>query len=206
MKGAKKMKGTSVLMVVAVGLMLIQCGCGSGGAARTGFLIDYSRLQAESSTSMRYMNERALAKYSSVIVDPVQVHFHSGSKSKGKLTQQELTDLTSYMHARLLEALRGAGKKTAYRPASGVARLRVALTDITKTSAVNIVPQASLVGVGVGGASVETEIVDSMTGEQIGAIVESQKGSKIPFSNLGEWATAKKIMDNWANRVKERLQ
>ena len=200
------MKGTSVLMVVAVGLMLIQCGCGSGGAAKTGFLTDYSRLQTESSTSLQYMNERALAKYSSFIVDPVQVHFHSGSKSKDKLTQQEITDLTSYMHARLLEALRGAGKKVAYRPAPGVARLRVALTDITKTSALNIMPQASLVGVGVGGASVETEIVDSMTGEQIGAIVESQKGSKIPFTNLGEWTTAEKIMDNWANRVKERLQ
>ncbi len=206
MKGTKKMKGTSVLIVVAVGLMLIQCGCGSGSAARTGFLTDYSRLKTESSTSLRYMNERALAKYSSFIVDPVQVHFHSGSKSKGKLTQQQITDLTDYMHARLLEALRGAGKKTAYRPAPGVARLRVALTDITKTSALNIMPQASIAGVGVGGASVETEIVDSMTGEQIGAIVESQKGSKIPFSNLGEWATAKKIMDNWANRVKERLQ
>jgi len=41
MKVTKKMKVTSVLMVVAVGLMLIQCGCGSGGAARTGFLTDY---------------------------------------------------------------------------------------------------------------------------------------------------------------------
>ena len=206
MKETKKMKGTSVLMVVAVGLMLIQCGCGSEGAARTGFLTDYSRLRAESSTSLRYINDRALAKYSSFIVDRVQAHFHSGSKSKGKLTQQQIGDLTSYMHANIVVAIKNSGNKVAYQPAPGVARIRVALTDIEKTSAANILPQASLVGIGVGGASMEAEIVDSMTGEQIGAVVESQKGSRIPFSNLGEWTTAKKIMDDWGKRLQQRLQ
>ena len=52
----------------------------------------------------------------------------------------------------------------------------------------------------------EGEVIDSMTGEQIGAVVESQKGSRIPFSNLGDWATSKKIMDDWANRFRERLE
>lgn len=206
MKGAKKMKGTSVLMVVAVGLMLIQCGCGSEGAARTGFLTDYSRLRIESSTSLRYMNDRALAKYSSFIVDRVQVHFHSGSKSKGKLTQQQIGDLTSYMHANIVVAVKNSGNKVVYQPAPGVARIRVALTDIEKTNAVNILPQASLLGAGLGGVSMEAEIIDSMTGEQIGAVVESQKGSRIPFSNLGEWTTAKKIMDDWGKRLQQRLQ
>lgn len=206
MKETKKMKGTSVLMVVAVGLMLIQCGCGSEGAARTGFLTDYSRLRIESSTSLRYMNDRALAKYSSFIVDRVQVHFHSGSKSKGKLTQQQIGDLTSYMHANIVVAVKNSGNKVVYQPAPGVARIRVALTDIEKTNAVNILPQASLLGAGLGGASMEAEIVDSMTGEQIGAVVESQKGSRIPFSNLGEWTTAKKIMDDWGKRLQQRLQ
>ncbi len=202
---AKKMKWTSVLMVVAVGLMLIQCGCGSKSAARTGFLSDYSRLRTESSTSLRYINDRVLARYSSFIVDRVQVHFHSGSKSKGKLTQQQIGDLTSYMHANIVVAVKNSGNKVVYQPAPGVARIRVALTDIKKTSAANILPQASLVGVGLGGASMEAEIVDSMTGEQIGAVVESQKGSRIPFSNLGEWTTAKKIMDDWGKRLQQRL-
>ena len=199
------MKVTRVLMVVVVGLMLIQCGCGSEGTARTGFLTDYSRLRAESSTSLRYINDRALAKYSSFIVDRVQVHFHSGSKSKGKLTQQQIGDLTSYMHANIVVAVKNSGNKVVYQPAPGVARIRVALTDIKKTNAVNILPQASLLGAGLGGASMEAEIVDSMTGEQIGAVVESQKGSRIPFSNLGEWTTAKKIMDDWGKRLQQRL-
>ena len=200
------MKGTRVLMVVAVGLILIQSGCGSESTVRTGFLSDYSRLQFESSTSLRYINDRVLAKYSSFIVDRVQVHFHSGSKSQGKLTQQQISNLTSHMHANIVVAVKNSGKKVVYQPAPGAARIRVALTDIEKTNAVNILPQASLIGAGLGGASMEAEIIDSMTGEQIGAVVESQKGSRIPFSNLGEWTTAKKIMDDWGNRLQQRLQ
>ncbi len=200
------MNRTRILMILAVGMMLIQCGCGSEGAARTGFLSDYSRLQTESSTSLRYINTRALAKYSNFIVDPVRAHFHSGSKSKGKLTQQQISDLTSYMNANIIEAVIDSGNKVVYQPAPGVARIRVALTDIKKTSAANILPQASLLGVGLGGASMEGEVIDSVTGEQIGAVVESQKGSRIPFSNLGEWTTAKKIMDDWGKRFRERLE
>ena len=192
-------------MILAVGIMLIQCGCGSEGAARTGFLSDYSRLETESSTSLRYINTRALAQYSSFIVEPVVVHFHSGAKSQGKLTLQQLADLTNYMHSKIIEAVQGAGKNVAYQPAAGVARIRVALTDIEKTNAVNILPQASLLGVGIGGASMEGEVIDSVTGEQIGAVVESQKGSRIPFSNLGDWATAKSVMNDWAKRFQQRL-
>jgi len=206
----KKMKETSVLMVVAVGLMLIQCGCGSGRATKTGFISDYSRLSKESKSTLRHINKRALAKYSSFIVDPVKVHFHMGSKAiehrtKGKLTQRQVTDLTNYLHARIVKAVKDSGNRVVYQPASGVARIRVALTDIDRSTAASLMPQAKLMGAGIGGASMEAEVVDSMTGEQIGAVVESKKGSKMPFANLGEWDAAKQVMDDWAKRFKKRL-
>lgn len=200
------MNRTSILMILVVGMMLMQCGCGSKGVSRTGFLSDYSRLQTESDTSLRYINTRALVKYSNFIVDPVRVHFHSGSKSQGKLTQKQISDLTNYMQSRIIAAIVDSDNKVVYKPGSGVARVRVALTDIEKTNAVNILPQASLLGVGIGGAAMEGEVIDSMTGMQIGAVVESQKGSRVPFSNLGEWATSKKIMDDWAKRFQRRLE
>ena len=206
----KKTKETSVLMVVAVGLMLIQCGCG-GGVTKTGFLTDYSRLRKESGTTLRHINTRALAKYSNFIVDPVEVHFHRGAKAiehrtKGKLTQRQMTDLTNYLHAKIVKAVEDSGNRVVYQPASGVARLRVALTDIDRSSAASLLPQAKLAGVGLGGASMEAELVDSMTGEQIGAVVEAQKGSKIPFANLGEWDAAKQVMNDWAKRFRKRLE
>ena len=78
------------------------------------------------------------------------------------------------------------GNNVVYQPAPGVVRVRLVLTDIEKTNAVNLLPQASLLGVGLGGAAMEGEVINSMTDMQIGVVVESQKGSRIPFSNLGE--------------------
>lgn len=202
----KRMKKTSVLIGVAVGLMFIQCGCGSKEMTTTGFLTDYSRLEKDSDTSLRYLDEAALARYSRFIVDPVQVHFYSGAKSKGKLTDQQLSDLTNYMHSKVNQAVTESGNKLTYQPAEGVARIRVALTDINKTSWLNISPYASVLQFGVGNVSMEAEIIDSETGEQIGAVVETQKGSRVPFTNLGKWSTARKIMNAWGKRLKEQLE
>lgn len=207
----KRMKETSVLMIVAIVVMLVQCGCGPGAVTKTGFLSDYSRLRAKSASSLRYVNERALAKYSNFIVDTVDVHFHSGAKgieekTKGKLTQQNIDDLTNYMHTKIVEAVKATGNSVVYQPGSGVARIRVAITDIDKSSATTLLPQAKLAGVGLGGASLEAEIVDSMTGEQIAGLVEAQMGSRIPFSGLGQWDAAKQAMDNWGKRLKKRLE
>lgn len=204
------MKKTSVLMVTAIGLMLIQCGCGPGRATKTGFLTDYSRLSKESNSALRHINKQALAKYSSFIIDPVEVHFHKGAKAvehrtKGKLTQRQMTDLTNYLHAKIVGAVQDSGNKVVYQPASGVARIRVALTDIDKSTAASLLPQIKLIGAGIGGVSMEAEVVDSITGEQIGAVVESKMGSRMPFANLGEWDAAKQVMDDWAKRFKKRL-
>jgi hypothetical protein len=210
-KMEKRMNVASVLMVLAAGLMLVQCGCESGGAVKTGFLTDYSRMKAVSDTSLRYVNKAALGAYSGFIVEPVAVHFHSGAKAieqrtEGKLTEQELRDLRNYMHSALIKAVQNSGRAVVYQPAGGVARIRVALTDIEKTDVINVLPAASLAGIGLGGVSMEAEIIDSMTGGQIAAVVEAQKGSTVPFSNMGEWTTAKKIMDDWAKRLQKRLE
>ena len=61
-------------------------------------------------------------------------------------------------------------------------------------------------GTGVGGASMEAEIVDSMTGEQIGAVVQGQSGSRVPLSGLSDWGGAEHAMNEWAKQLKDRLQ
>jgi hypothetical protein len=211
MKGKEmdmKVRDVTVLALVATSMMMLVCGngCGSSGAVKTGFLSDYSRLRGESENSLVYVDDLGLAKYSSFIVDPVKVHLYSGSQSTGNLTQEQITDLTSYMHSKLVEAVQAAGKKVVHQPGAGVARIRTALTDLKKTDAINIVPTASLAGLGVGGASAEMEVVDSTTKKQVAAAVETQKGSRIPLANLGDWTAAKAVMDDWAERVQLRLQ
>lgn len=208
----KKMNKTSVLIVVVSCIMAVICGCGDGvQQGRTGFISDYSKLQAVSSDSYRYVDDRALDGYSKFIVDDVEVHFFAGAsaikaKSEGAITRRDLKKLTNYFHSAIVKAVKDSGNEVVRWPRSGVARIRIALTDIKETSMLNVLPTASVAGVGAGGAAMEAEIVDSVTGQQIGAVIETRKGSRVPFSNLGDWGTAKGVMDHWANRLKERLE
>ncbi len=201
---------TNVVLAAVIGIFVFS-GCGGVEQSRTGFLSDYSRLEEVSNESYRYVDEQAVDKYSAFIVDEVKVHFFTGAsavkaKSEGKITTQDLKDLTNYFHSAIVKAISDSGRKVVYQAGPGVARIRVALTDIKETSALNVLPQASLLGAGIGGAAMEAEVIDSVTGKQIGAVVEARKGSRVPFSNLGDWGTAKGVMDHWANRLKERLE
>lgn len=199
------MEKTRLLAVLAVGVALILGGCAKK-VQETGFLSDYSKLQKESGSSLRYVNEAAVDKYSTFIIDPVKVVYLADVKDKDRLTEKQETDLTNYMYRKIVEAVQDAGKKIGNEPGPGIARVRVALTDADSTSFINMLPQASLLGVGIGGAAMEAEVVDSVTGEQIGAVIDSDKGGRIPFTNLGTWTAAKKVMDDWAERFQKRLE
>jgi hypothetical protein len=199
----KTMKKITILMLLSMIVSVLLTGCG-GGQQKTGFLSDYSKLQKEGA-GLIYVS-KSFDKYPGIIVDKVEVHLYEGEKAKGDLTAEEIKDLTGYMHAKAVEAIKKAGKKVAYKPDSGVARLRIAITDLDASSAVTVVPQASLLGAGLGGAAMEAELVDSQTGKQIGAIVQKQQGSRIPFTNLGEWTAAKQVMDKWAKNLQGNLE
>jgi hypothetical protein len=62
-----------------------------------------------------------------------------------------------------------------------------------------------MTGLGIGGASMEAEVIDSQTGEQIGAVIQSQKGKRISMSGLKKWGDAKAVMDDWVKRFRKLL-
>ena len=200
------MKTKMMLAMSLVATMVLFTGCGSKEMKKTGFMSDYSKLKKESDTILRYVDDADAASYSSFIVDPVQIRLYSNPKAKGKLTDEQIKDLTNYMHMKAAEAVTEAGLKVVHQPAPGVARIRIALTNIEKTDAINMVPQAALLGAGIGGASMEAEVIDSVTGKQIAAVVQSGKGSNIPFANLGDWTAAKSVMDKWAKNEQKKLE
>jgi hypothetical protein len=198
------MKRTIVLMMV-IGVMVIQSGCGPKKAAHTGFLSDYSKLKARSDVSARYRDLGRLGNYSKFIIDPVVVHFHTGSKARGKIKEQDLTDLKNYMHTAIVEAIEDK-YEIVYRPGPGVARGRIAVTDLKKSKIVqNIIPIGKVAGTGLGGASMEAELIDSQTGQQIAALVESQIGERLSLDGYSTWGDAKGIMDRWARTFRASL-
>ena len=109
------------------------------------------------------------------------------------------------MHAKIVEAIQNSGNNVVYQPGTGVARIRVAITDIEKSTIASLFPQARLAGIGLGGASIEAEIIDSITDRQIAVVIKQQKGSRIPFVNLQPWDAAKQVINDWAKRFKKNL-
>ncbi len=199
------MKRTSLLMALSIIVLAVQSGCGPKGPQTTGFLSNYSRLEAVSDTSLRYINPRnTLGNYSKFILDPVAVHFHS--KAKGTdISSSELAEIRQYMYAAVHNAILDH-YNVVRQPGPGVARIRIAITDIEKSSlALNIIPATKLAGAGLGGVSMEGEVVDSLSGEQIVAVIQSQKGRRLSLEGLSKWGDAKAVIAGWAQRFKERL-
>ena len=182
-------------------------GCASSAPpARTGFLSDYAQLQPSGENSLRYLaRNNGLGAYSRFIIEPVTIYNHSMS-SPDEIPRQIREEMMIYMRGALVEAIAGPYDIVS-KPGPGVARVRVALTDIKKASAaLNILPTTRMTGLGLGGASVEAEIVDSVTGQQIAALVEARMAERLNLvAGWSDWGDAKSVMDEWAKRFRERL-
>jgi hypothetical protein len=162
--------------------------------SKTGFLRDYSKLQPISETSYRYINPKyKLRNYAKFIVDPVEIIFDEQAKAKVK-SWDDLEKLRAYMRRAVIDALEPRYTAVATRPGPGVARVRIALTNVEKSAPLKL-----------GGVSMEGELLDSQTGEQIAAVIESQKKG-VPFRGYDQWSGARAIMDDWAKRFYNRLE
>jgi hypothetical protein len=212
------MKKTYLLIAIMACLLAGIYGCWDS-ASNTGYLSDYSKLKEVSGiesvegSTFRYNNSSAVkGEYQGIILDPVIVKFQTDCKaaqaeSKGKLTKQDVNDLTNYLYSATIDAINDSGYKIVYRTGAGVARVRVAITDLRKTNILfAAVPTARITTrIGVGGAAIESEMVDSVSGKQIAACVESKPGSRIPFTGLSDWGGAKYAMDNWVSQFRKQL-
>ena len=198
------MRSGKVVSLVVVSslsaLLTVGVGCASAPPRPVGFLSDYSKLKPDGS-NLRFVDESAVSRYDKFIVDPVTIHFHKGAKGI-ETDSESMREITDRMRSAIESVLRGRYSIVS-RPGPGVARLRVAITDVkSDTAAMNILPPMRLSGVGFGGASMEAELVDSRSGAQIGAVIQTQKGSAISLQGFSEWSSADAVIDAWAKRFR----
>jgi hypothetical protein len=188
-------------------------------ASNTGYLSDYSKLNEVSGlekvegSTFRYTDSSvAKGTYKSIIVEPVVVQLQTESKAAaaqktGKLKQNDVNDLINYLYSAIIDAVNESGYKIVYNAGAGVARVRVAITDLRKTNIFfAAVPTARITtGFGTGGAAIESEMLDSVSGKQITASVSSKPGSRVPFTGLSDWGGAQHAMDIWVNNFRKQL-
>ncbi len=190
--------------------------CGSLGEVRaqskrySGFLGDYSKLKKSRKLegAMSYESpSKSLKEYDKFIIDPVVVHFAPNAKGIG-VDPFKVQQVAAYFHRELWQAL-SIRYQVVNTPGPGVLRLRVAITDIkTNVRLMNIHPATKLLGLGLGGASMEWEAVDSQTGERVLAVVDVRRGAFNPLpsgAGFDEVGHAKEVMRYWVKRFVGRV-
>lgn len=191
-------------LLVGLAPVLIS-GC-AAPAAKTGFLKDYSKLEPHPDIDgrHRYINPNMNAgEYSKFIVDPVVLSLSEKGKERG-IDQEDLNEQVTFFHKTIVEELE-KDYRVVSSPGKGVARVRVAITDVEKTNPLlNIHPGTKLTGAGLGGAGMEAELVDSVTGQTIAAAIDNQKGSRLSLAAGVKWfGHAQAVMENWAEDLKK---
>lgn len=188
------MKNFALLLFSTATVVL--AACRATAPTPNHFLSDYSRLEKVSSSSLRYLDRERLADYSKFYVLPVEVYYHD--RARRTADWETLNELKKFTHQAIREAISDRYEMVV-RDGPGVARVRVALTEVTPSY-----PVARLFGA-AGGASLEAEIVDSVTGEQIGALVEAQKGTTMSMDSFSRYGGARGVVLDWAARFRARL-
>lgn len=192
---ARHHSGLTVVLLFAVGALL--GGCASKPpAVQTGFLSDYSRLEVVGSSRMRYVSPK-LAEYDAYIVDPVHVLVQ-----ETVLSAEDRAEVARYFREAFVRVAESDAVTVTDAPGVGVARVRLALTGVAKSTWWKKVhPVSRAAGAGTGGAAMEGEVVDSLTGEQLGAVVQAGTGNQFDLSAFSTLADVKSVIDDWAEHA-----
>lgn len=212
------------VFVAVLVLACVACGAVRGRRAapeESGFLGSYAALRPQEGREARlvYVNPRAdWGRFSALQIDSVTLWASSDNVKLSPEDQQMLTDLVfKSMH----EAL-AAEFRLVDRPGPDVARLRAALTqakgaNVPLRTMTTIVPQILLIGAAVGltadtaatvgTATIEMELVDSVTGARLAAAVDQRAGTKslLTTRTFSTWGDVEAAADYWAERTTQFL-
>ena len=170
-----------------------------------GFLSDYSKLVEIEENHLVY-DSGNFGNYSKFIIEPVAMLYRQ-PEEKRVFDDEELEDLQAHFATKVREALiEDDGYQVVEVPGAGTATLRIGITDVDDTIGVlNITIYTKITGAGLGGAAMEGELVDSVTGEQIGAVIRWGSGSRILRAGFTHTGDAKIVIDRWAKSLRERI-
>ncbi len=220
---AKRIVHLVSLCVVALAIV----GCATTeqvpNVRMSGFLSDYSKLHRGKSgqAEFNYRNRSVdLNKYQKAILDPVQLWAAEGNASAlSELSREDQQLLVNYLYVALHDALK-RDYTIVNEPGPDVLRIRCAITEARATSPVkDLLSTVTPAGLGisyakrivfgthsgVGVVSVEGELLDSVTGERIAAVVDRRAGTKSLLGKPTRWGDVQDAFSFWARRMQTNL-
>ncbi len=218
--------GRGLVLAVLMVASLVVSGCTPTRARRgtpeeTGFLGDYTQLQHLEGypAALVYIKPGVQwSRYNAVQLDSVTLWTDASTSGLSAQDQQMLSD-------GLYKSLRDDLSKyfmLVNQPGPNTLRLRVALTQAQAAKPVlrtvtTVVPQmrvlGSLIGLGgdtatmVGSATVEMEVLDSVTNERLAAGVDDRAGTKVLFAKraYSTWGDVEAAFGYWSDRIAWQL-
>ncbi|MGE5320962.1 MAG: DUF3313 domain-containing protein [Hyphomicrobiaceae bacterium] len=178
-------------------------------AENSGYLGDYAALKevkdAAGNTVMRYVNPKLKpGMYKAVMIDPTQ--YYPAPKPSEQVSSRTLTDISNYLDKGLRDTL-GAKVMIVSEPGPGVLRIRPAITAVAPKNAglkpYQMIPVAFVVSSVAGrgkeaNIEVEVDVVDSVTGERMGASVRKGVGAKLASDKAALTLTdVQPLLDRW---------
>ena len=201
---------------------------GSGWAAeekmhQSGFLQDYLLLKTDDpmkKVKWLYINEKAnFSAYDKIMLDDVVFFLSEEAEYKG-IEVKEMTELGEAFQKAVIMNLSGVYEFTD-KPGPGVMRVRMAVTELVPSKSVagtvtTIIPIGLALSsvkkvatgshIGMGEVTFEGEMIDSQSGEIMGAVVDSQTGTKYKIAKtVSKWGHAIDIFNDWAKTFRARL-
>jgi hypothetical protein len=210
---------TRLGMFATAGAALALSSCATGGKSPSGILSNFAQLDAgygtENAVSSYVKPGADLKQYDSVIIDPVTTVVASPGVSPAVTDQ-----LAAYLSESLRSQMAG-GLKIVAAPGPKTLRVRTGLTDVISAAqagqgvtAVHAAPRATLSG-NLGSAAVagfvsnvafEGEILDSVTGERLVALVDHRLGSKREATAQTSWAAVRSGVNQGVIRLRDRIK
>ncbi len=179
-------------------------GCaGRPGQTRSGFLSDYDGLRRINDAEYARVDVPALAALTGFSIEETRV-LVAATPDGTAIPADDITEIEARIRTALAKSL-GTDYTLSDSPGPGIGRVRVAITEVKKPATLlNIHPASKLTGAGLGGATIECEILDH-TGRQIAALVEPRKGDQFEFDTLSEFDDAMDAIDAWADAFRKRI-
>lgn len=205
--GIIKKKWFGIFAVFLVGLIGMQ-GCATAPMQTDYLGNDFALMPDHEDSSLLWWEKSEFNwnNYNKVILDPVSIR-SDAAINDGKFNSEDLESLRGNLKDATIEEL-GPEFPVVNTPGTDVLRIRAAITEInTSNTILNLITTVAVfVPMDMGGASIEVEFFDSMTGERLAAMADCKTGTplqlKSAFSRFGQ---TKKVFNQWAEELKLAL-
>jgi len=169
-----------------------------------GFLSTYSNLEPLPDGNARYIDpNNRLARYDKFWIRPVEIFFHTDVYGED-VSEEMKEQLRSTMYNALVDALKDRYQIVS-SPSWDAAEVRIGITNLTKSAPIlNVLPRLKFIDLGLGGISMEGEVIDSVSSVQIGALVETKTGRNLEW-NTSQLDDAEGVMREWAKRFRNTV-